>query len=552
MNDRQMNALMEKAKRTFVSELGGKITEMNDLLNAWDDECTADGLDKLLRFFHSINGTASTLGFNDISSIGKKWEKTISDIIKYGQNPEAAVLRRLSNDIDIIKEKLGIIDAGNSSGSFHEYDDSYENMPHRGRILLIDDDITVLKLLENAFTMEGYKVYICDDSSSAMDIIAVARPDMVILDIMMPKVNGYELLEKIKARPEYSDIYVIFLSAKGNAADRIKGLKFGADDYITKPFVIGEIITKVEIMMRRSARYKEKLLKDSLTDAYSRYYLNYRLAEELERYRRNSSVFSVAFIDLDHFKYINDRYGHQAGDNTLREIIGFISKNIRKCDSIYRYGGEEFIILMPDTSGEKAVAIIDRLRDKISSEQFQIGGSVLNVTISAGIRQVRDINEAVDEIISDADKAMYYAKKCGRNRVVEYDDDFSIDDMKKTLLIVDDENTILKLLRERLSNIGYNVVTAKDGSSAIAAANEIRPDVVVLDLILPDIDGFEVCRHLKENSKTSFAKIIMLSKKKEKKNIVKGLNCGADDYVTKPFSMNELEARIMRILNSTN
>jgi two-component system cell cycle response regulator len=442
-----------------------------------------------------------------------------------------------------------MIDEGNSSGNFHEHGDSYENMPDRGRILLIDDDITVLKLLENAFTMEGYKVYICDDSSSAMDIISAARPEMIILDIMMPKVNGYELLKEIKAKPEYSDIYVIFLSAKGNTDDRIKGLRFGADDYIAKPFVIGEIITKVEIMMRRSAHYKEKLLKDSLTDAYSRYYLNYRLAEELERYRRNKSVFSVAFIDLDHLKYINDRYGHQTGDTILKEITGFISRSIRPCDSIYRYGGEEFIILMPDTSGEKAITIIDRLRDKLGSEQIRVGGSALYVTFSAGIRQVRDINESIDEIIGDADKAMYYAKKCGRNRVVEYNKDISINEMKKTLLIVDDENTILKLLKERLSNIGYNVVTAKDGDSAIAAANEIRPDVVVLDLILPDIDGFEVCRQLKENSNTSSAKIIMLSKKKQKKSIVKGLTCGADDYVTKPFSMDELEARIMRVLN---
>jgi len=118
------------------------------------------------------------------------------------------------------------------------------------------------------------------------------------------------------------------------------------------------------------------------------------------------------------------------------------------------------------------------------------------------------------------------------------------------LLIVDDENAILRLLRDKLSSSGYNVVTAKDGNSAVKIAQEIRPHAIVLDLILPDIDGFEVCRQIKENTLTRSSKIIMLSKQKQKKSIVKGLYTGADDYVTKPFSMSELEARIMRDLNN--
>ena len=196
--------------------------------------------------------------------------------------------------------------------------------------------------------------------------------------------------------------------------------------------------------------------------------------------------------------------------------------------------------------------VIDRLRHEFSSEPISIGGSTLNVTFSAGIKQVCDKSESVEEIIDHADKAMYYAKNSGRNRVAIYSEEISVQNLKKTLLIVDDENTILKLLRDRLSSIGYNVITAKDGSSAITLAGEVHPDVIVLDLILPDIDGFEVCKQIKENILTHSSRIIMLSKKKQKKSIVKGLYSGADDYVTKPFSMAELEARIMKVLNSTH
>ncbi len=552
MNDKQMDALIETAQRTFVNELGSKIKEIEELLAACKDECSESDLKRMMRFFHSINGTASTLGLDYISSIGKKWEKVIRELTEHGHNLDKDILRDLYMDISIIKGKVGSISEKSSTRNTPVESNDYVNIPDRGKILLIDDDITILKLLENAFTIEGYKVYICDDSASAMDTIAVTRPDIIVLDIMMPKINGYEVLEKIKSRPEYSDIHVIFLSAKGEIDDKIKGLKSGVDDYITKPFVIGEITTRVEMIMRRSGNYKEKLLKDCLTDAYSRYYFNFRIAEELERYKRSDTPFSIAFVDMDHYKRINDQYGHQTGDYILKELVSHISKNIRKCDSIFRYGGEEFIILLPDTTKEKAYTVIDRLRYEFSSEPISVGGSALNVTFSAGIKQVCDINESTDKIIDDADKAMYYAKKCGRNKVVVHNEEINIQNFKKTLLIVDDENTILRFLRDRLSNIGYNVITAKDGSNAITIAQEIHPDVIVLDVILPDIDGFEVCRQIKENTHTHSTKIIILSKKKRKNSIVKGLYSGADDYVTKPFSMAELEARIMRVLNSTD
>ena len=261
-------------------------------------------------------------------------------------------------------------------------------------------------------------------------------------------------------------------------------------------------------------------------------------------------VFSIAFVDMDHFKYINDRYGHQTGDYVLKELVSHITGNIRGCDSIYRYGGEEFIILLPDTTEDKAYAVIDRLRQEFGNEPISVGGMNSTVTFSAGIKQVNDKDESVEQLISGADRAMYYAKKCGRNRVALYSKEMKLQTQKKTLLIVDDENTMLKFLGDRFSSIGYSVITAKDGKRAIALAEEAHPDAILLDLILPDMDGFEVCRKIKENVLTSSSKIIMLSKKKQKKSIVRGLHSGADDYVTKPFSMAELEARIMRVLTN--
>lgn len=550
MNKNLETRLMEDAQKIFIEELKNKIDEIETLIDNRKDGVNEDDTDILIRFFHSVNGTASTLGLYQLSSTGREWESRLMNINEQGQKIDSVVLKDLYIAVKDIKKKISLEDAQNCISKTLDKNNEYVNMPDRGKILIVDDDIAILKLLENALTLEGYKVYICDDSASAIDTIAVVKPDIIILDIMMPKLNGYELLGKIKSNPQYSDISAIFLSAKRDVEDRIKGIKSGADDYITKPFVIGEVITRIEMIMRRSANYKEKLLKDCLTGAYSRYYFNLRIAEELERYRRYGTIFSIAFIDMDHFEYINDQYRHQAGDCLLKELVFYIVRNSRKCDSIYRYGGEKFVLILPNTTDIEAYEVVERLREGFSDKPISVGGATLHATFSAGIKQVKHKNENVEHLISVADKAVYCAKRCGRNRVIVYDKEMEAQSLKKTLLIVDDENTILKLLKDRFTNTGYNVVTAKDGKSAIALAEQINPDAILLDMSLPDIDGSEVCKKLKLNTATHFSKIIMLSKVKQKESTLLELKLGADDYITKPFSMEELEARVLKALNN--
>ncbi|HZK57249.1 MAG TPA: response regulator [Clostridia bacterium] len=549
MKNRRIDALMKTAQRTFIDELSARIEEMEKLLTSCGDRCSAHDTKEILNFFHIMNGTAATLGLNYLADIGLRWETKLREITEQETELDTVTLKDICAEIINIKHRLDCLREDKKTHIHNDLERDYTNMPGRGRVLLVDDDITILKLLENALTTEGYTVYICDDSLSAFDLIAVARPDVIMLDIMMPGINGYELLEKIKAASEYSCMHVIFLSAIDNVDDRIKGLKLGADDYITKPFVIDEVMARIETVLRRTDKYKKKLLNDDLTDAYSRYYFSQRIIEEIERYKRNETIFSIAFIDIDHYKVINDRHGHQAGDFVLQEIAVYLDKNIRKCDSLYRYGGEEFIILLPGTSKLQTYTVINRLREGLARKPISVGGTTIKVTFSAGIAQVESKDITGEQLVDNADRAMYRAKKIGRNRVIVYDSEMIVEDLGKTLLLVDDENTILQLLRDRLSNVGYNIIMAKDGSSAIELAKRVSPDVVILDLVLPDMDGLEVCRQIKKSRSLCPAKIIILSRKKEKSDIAEGLYAGADDYLTKPFSMVELEARIMRALN---
>ena len=549
MKNEKMEALMQIAQKNFIEELNVRVEKMEKLLTLCEDKCNEHDTQNILNFFHMMNGTAATLGLSHLACIGEKWETKLRNLIEQGIGLDMVTLKDIYAEIIEIKHKIGYLRENKTVKTHVSLKKGYTNISDRGKVLLVDDDITILKLLENALTTEGYTVYICDDSASAFDLVAVTGPDVIILDIMMPEIDGYELLERIKKRPEYSDIHVIFLSSVDSINDKIKGLRLGADDYITKPFIIDEVVVRIETILRMSNKYRKKLFKDDLTGAYSRYYFNQRIAEEIERYKRNGTIFSIVFIDIDHYKVINDKYGHHVGDFVLKELTSCFIKNIRKCDSFYRYGGEEFVILLPDTSELKSYTVVDRLRKELAQSPISVGGIDINITFSAGVAQVKDKDITVEQLISNADRAMYQAKKFGRNRVVIYDDETTVRDFKKTLLLVDDENTILKFLGDRLSDIGYNIVMAKDGKSAIELTEKVYPDVIILDLILPDMDGLEVCKRIKNKDAVYSTKVIILSKRKEKEDIVEGLYAGADDYLTKPFSMIELEARIKRMLN---
>ena len=416
--NRELDALIQASKQVFTDELCFKIREIYKILDGCDGQCSTEDAQDLLRFFHSMNGTASTLELDSLASIGRRWEVRLKEKLNKHEVVEKEMIKEIYKEIYNIKELIGCAGDGAMVEASDLPENYYINTQSRGKILLIDDDLTILKLLENAFTMEGYTIYICDDPISAFELIDTIKPDVIILDILMPEVSGYELLGKIKAKPEYADIHVIFLSAVGSTEDRIKGVRLGADDYITKPFIINEVLARVEAALRRSNKYKEKLLRDDFTGAYSRHYFSCRFIEELERYKRNGKVFSIAFVDIDYLRLINEKHGYSVGDCVLKEFASYLNKNIRKCDILFRYGGEEFVVLLPDTDSSKAFLVIDRIKEGFGDKDIDAGDTVIKATFSAGIIQVDDKNMTEEELIKRATSTIYRAKSLGRNTVV--------------------------------------------------------------------------------------------------------------------------------------
>lgn len=290
------------------------------------------------------------------------------------------------------------------------------NFPVRGKVLVVDDDLLTCNMVKEIFTKEGYFVQTLNSPSKIADFLKENRPDIVLLDIVMPEMNGFEVLALIKEKHE--DLPVVFLSGRHDVKEKVRGLKAGAEDYIIKPFDFKELLARVELILKRYNRFKEKLIFDPLTRAYSRSYLNERLKEEWARYKRKKITFSLAFLDLDKFKDINDNYGHAAGDYILKSFVSFVLDSLRESDSIYRFGGEEFIILMPDTNEIQAMIALERIRYNLTHRIFDFEQNKLKVFFSAGIVEANENIQQPEEMIRLADKAMYEAKKTGGNKIV--------------------------------------------------------------------------------------------------------------------------------------
>jgi two-component system cell cycle response regulator len=296
------------------------------------------------------------------------------------------------------------------------------------KVMIVEDDPVSRRILENFLKEWGYEVLSTPDGVEAWEIMQQAEaPSLVISDWMMPAMEGPELCEKIRGMDRTDYTYFILLTAKGDKKDIIEGLESGADDFIVKPFNRQELRSRIKIgerIINLERRIIQMANTDFLTGVLNRRAFMQRMASELNRSRRENEVFSVILMDIDHFKKINDNYGHQTGDRVLERLACELSKNIRSYDFVGRYGGEEFIMCLPDTGTELCVQIAERMRVKI--EELRVSppgdkGAPLHVTASFGVASfLLETEMGVDPVIKRADDALYTAKSEGRNRVCVY------------------------------------------------------------------------------------------------------------------------------------
>ena len=300
------------------------------------------------------------------------------------------------------------------------------------KILIAEDDNVTRHILEKSVTEMDFEVVSCKNGHDAWKILQSENPPhLLILDWMMPGMDGLEICRKVREQAKEPYTFILLLTSKGEQDDFVKGMEAGADDYVVKPFNHNDLRVRLKAG-RRIVELNEELLyvrdnlekqatHDKLTGLYNRHFMVEILEKEFSRALRHQSDLSCLLLDLDNFKDVNDTFGHTFGDLVLREFSAGLDQNIRKSDISIRYGGEEFMVLLPNTGIAGAQNIAEKIRATCEKKRYDDGHNSTTVTVSIGIASIKQ-HQLIDdkEIVACADKALYRSKAEGRNRITVY------------------------------------------------------------------------------------------------------------------------------------
>jgi diguanylate cyclase (GGDEF)-like protein len=304
----------------------------------------------------------------------------------------------------------------------------------KANILLVEDNKTQAGVIREFLEKNGYEVFWVEDGMSAFKAARTRKVDLVLLDLILPDIDGNEVCRWLKLDQNTRSIPIIMLTAKDSVSDKVTSLEAGADDYLPKPFDENELNARIYVRLRTKiqedelkqknrqledmlTRVETLAIMDSLTGLYNRRRCEVILESEFKRAARYQSPLSCLMIDIDHFKKVNDSYGHQGGDTVLREIAQIIQMTIREVDTPGRWGGEEFVVVSPNTTKDKAILAATRILKAVTQHTFS-GVKGGKITVSIGVAGTPDPSiDNKDKLVHAADLAMYEAKKKGRNRV---------------------------------------------------------------------------------------------------------------------------------------
>lgn len=270
------------------------------------------------------------------------------------------------------------------------------------RILVVDDDADLLLLLKARLKSVGYEIFAVSDPRKALKTVNEVMPDLIILDILMPGFDGYAVKAKLNENPHTGAIPVIFLTGKTTIPDKVKGLSVGADDYICKPYSAEELLTRIKSVLDKRDFYEAISMTDGLTGLPNITFFKKQFALFFNIAKRYKKVFTLAIIDINNFKEINDTRGHPAGDAVLKEFASIAKSTFRKSDIVCRYGGDEFTVIMPETDAKQSAIALERLKKSINKKGF---------SVSAGMASYKDAFRDESEMLKLADKRFYDDKK---------------------------------------------------------------------------------------------------------------------------------------------
>lgn len=378
--------------------------------------------------------------FNDVAAFLKQTNSDSPDMVvidvRFADKIPAEAVKKFREDFilviflgpqDDLKTRLKTVRHGGQAFLMKpfELDDllrTFDNlfqakMTQNERILIVDDSEFLANYYSTLLKQADLVTNTVTDPKEFLVKLREFQPDLILMDVNMPYCNGIELAQIVHQQENLSGIPIIFLSSITERSRQLEVLSYAGDDFLTKPVDPRHLLAAVHNRLMRSRMLRFRMMRDSLTNLYNHTMIHHQLERELmmsERYKRQ---LCVVLFDIDHFKAVNDNYGHQAGDKILKDLSLFLQKHLRKSDLIGRYGGEEFLVILPNTPLDEAYALVDKLRKEFSEISHNVGTQEIKITFSGGIANYPTIKDST-QLIRAADNALYEAKENGRNKII--------------------------------------------------------------------------------------------------------------------------------------
>jgi two-component system cell cycle response regulator len=511
---------MEDLKKWYRAGLATRIEALKAARRELDG--SPEPIESVRRIAHTLRGSGATYGFPEITETAAALEdSTPADFAKH-----------LEKLLETVQEICAVSEMEDKAG-----------------ILLIDDDPYITDLLRTVLEGSNREIIIASTAKEAESVLEEKKVSLILLDLILPDTDGRNFLVRLKERPSTANVPVIVLSAKLGAQPKTECFALGADAYYEKPFEIETICAAVSAWLYRTEGNLRESRRDHLTGLPNRAAFREAYLRNVSLATRRGESTTVAILDLDRFKFVNDTFGHAAGDEVLRRTGAVLTGALRKSDLLARWGGEEFVALFPNTALDGAGNAVRKALEALSLQTFQgPGGRSFHVTFSAGVAEVAP-NVSLEEAIAEADRFLYLAKAQGRNCVLSSADKPS--HLPRSIMLVESDETIATIVKGRLGREGFNIRHFTDGKSALEAAVSGGNSLCILDVKLAGGDGMQFLSQLKATTACSTLPVLLLTSLGKEKDIARGFQLGADDYLVKPFSPLDLVARVRNILRKT-
>jgi two-component system cell cycle response regulator len=414
----------------------------------------------------------------------------------------------------------------------------------RERILIVEDDRLTAAVMKDALKCPEWDVIVASNGLEATRIIEEEGASAILLDLVLPDMDGRDILVRLRNELSTAWTPVLVLTAKDDALTQSECYALGADGFLVKPIDWEVLKSAVSSKLQRAQALQREAQLDALTMLPNRAAFWDAFARSLSQ--RAGAPLSVAMIDLDGFKVINDTYGHDTGDEVLRIVSRVLSNSLRGRDFLARWGGEEFCVFMPHTPQRAALRVMNSALQRVRQTVITAAdGRKFSVTFSAGVATV-EAGIGGGDALAQADRHLYVAKSAGRNRVLA--EGAAEQAQRPRILLADDDPVTSGVVKQVLEKEGYEVVCYPDGASALSAAANTEFSLAVIDVNMPIMDGFALVRHLRDIPKFVHTPIVMLTGAGTEADVVRGFELGVSDYIVKPFNRGEFVARIGRLV----